>query len=263
MKIAFSSVNGETLKEWELNPSQERFWKSDKKFVLFSGGYGCLAGDTKILNADTLQEEQIQQIHCPIKVFSHNGTKAQALTPVKYEKASLFEVKTNLYQFTGTKDHQVLTVSGWKTVSELAVGELLLVSSPDLPYSTSESFLSVLFSNVLHWIRTVQGFLGGYRPVLSFYDGQPRLAKGIALEMPPQPDDVPVHSLVGSRMDGHSSSKEHNPPYLVSSHPSKSDSFPSEKHPLVSSVEDYSEGLVSEHIFERARSMLRFLLSFV
>lgn len=32
---------GEILKEWEFNPSQERFWKTKKKFVLFSGGYGC------------------------------------------------------------------------------------------------------------------------------------------------------------------------------------------------------------------------------
>lgn len=32
---------GEILSEWEFNPSQERFWNSKKKFVLFSGGYGC------------------------------------------------------------------------------------------------------------------------------------------------------------------------------------------------------------------------------
>ena len=32
---------GEVLQEWTFNPSQERFWNSKKKFVLFSGGYGC------------------------------------------------------------------------------------------------------------------------------------------------------------------------------------------------------------------------------
>ena len=32
---------GEILQEWTFNPSQERFWKTQKKFVLFSGGYGC------------------------------------------------------------------------------------------------------------------------------------------------------------------------------------------------------------------------------
>ena len=31
----------EILGQWELNPSQRRFWESEKKFVLFSGGYGC------------------------------------------------------------------------------------------------------------------------------------------------------------------------------------------------------------------------------
>ncbi len=29
------------LKEWELNPSQRKFWTSNKRFVLFSGGFGC------------------------------------------------------------------------------------------------------------------------------------------------------------------------------------------------------------------------------
>lgn len=32
---------GEILGQWEFNPSQQRFWDSQKKFVLFSGGYGC------------------------------------------------------------------------------------------------------------------------------------------------------------------------------------------------------------------------------
>lgn len=42
MKIKFGDPEtGEVLNSWELNPSQERFWTSDKKFVLFSGGYGC------------------------------------------------------------------------------------------------------------------------------------------------------------------------------------------------------------------------------
>lgn len=42
MKFGFKNpVTGEDLGKWELNPSQERFWKSKKKFVLFSGGYGC------------------------------------------------------------------------------------------------------------------------------------------------------------------------------------------------------------------------------
>ena len=32
---------GEIISKWEFNPAQVRFWNSDKKFVLFSGGYGC------------------------------------------------------------------------------------------------------------------------------------------------------------------------------------------------------------------------------
>lgn len=41
MKIRFANLEtGEALREWELNPSQVKFWESKKKFVLFSGGYG-------------------------------------------------------------------------------------------------------------------------------------------------------------------------------------------------------------------------------
>ena len=42
MKVKFQNLEtSEILGEWELNSSQERFWESKKKFVLFSGGYGC------------------------------------------------------------------------------------------------------------------------------------------------------------------------------------------------------------------------------
>lgn len=42
MKIEWkNNENGEVLGHWELNPSQERFWNSEKKYVLFSGGVGA------------------------------------------------------------------------------------------------------------------------------------------------------------------------------------------------------------------------------
>lgn len=42
MKITFKDFENQTvLNQWELTPSQEKFWKSDKRVVLFSGGYGC------------------------------------------------------------------------------------------------------------------------------------------------------------------------------------------------------------------------------
>ena len=47
MRIRFEKLDeqgtptGEVLNSWELNPSQEKFWDSKRKFVLFSGGYGC------------------------------------------------------------------------------------------------------------------------------------------------------------------------------------------------------------------------------
>lgn len=42
MEFKFENQDtGEIYGQWEFNPSQERFWESRKKFVLFSGGYGC------------------------------------------------------------------------------------------------------------------------------------------------------------------------------------------------------------------------------
>lgn len=42
MIIKFETPEGEILAgPWNLNPSQEKFWVSKKKFVLFSGGYGA------------------------------------------------------------------------------------------------------------------------------------------------------------------------------------------------------------------------------
>ena len=42
MKITFKDyANEEIINEWTLNKSQEKFWNSEKRVVLFSGGYGC------------------------------------------------------------------------------------------------------------------------------------------------------------------------------------------------------------------------------
>lgn len=55
MKITFKDVdNGNILNKWELNPSQERFWKSKGDIVLFSGGFGCGKSLTLVLKAITL-----------------------------------------------------------------------------------------------------------------------------------------------------------------------------------------------------------------
>lgn len=34
-------TTGDELRAWTLNPSQDRFWTSQKKVVMFSGGFGC------------------------------------------------------------------------------------------------------------------------------------------------------------------------------------------------------------------------------
>lgn len=52
MKIEFRNLeSGEKVSEWNLNGSQEKFYKSKKKFVLFSGGFGCGKSLVLILKA--------------------------------------------------------------------------------------------------------------------------------------------------------------------------------------------------------------------
>ena len=53
MDIAFRTLDtGESIgKVWVLNPSQEKFWDSSKKVVLFSGGFGCGKSAMLILKA--------------------------------------------------------------------------------------------------------------------------------------------------------------------------------------------------------------------
>lgn len=42
MKITFKDFeNQAVINQWTLTPSQEKFWNSKKRVVLFSGGYGC------------------------------------------------------------------------------------------------------------------------------------------------------------------------------------------------------------------------------
>lgn len=247
-----SGHNG--LASWELNPSQEKFWDSKKKFVLFSGGYGCIAGETKLLNADTGEEVEIQDLGSPIRVFSHNGKKAWAMTPVRYAPAPLYELQTDSYNITCTREHSLLTPNGWLPLVDLAVGDTLVVSSPDLPHSTPESSLSILLSNVLHWIRILQDSLNGYRPVLHFYGGQPRLATGIAIEKPPPPADalgrIPGDSYVGARFF----SKEHIHPYHESYLHSKSGSSPSWMHPHAANEANRTSSEVSGHASGRVPS---------
>lgn len=55
MKIEWQNTDtGEVLGSWELNPSQEKFWNSKKKYVLFSGGVGCGKSLMLILKAAQL-----------------------------------------------------------------------------------------------------------------------------------------------------------------------------------------------------------------
>ncbi|MEK7111795.1 MAG: phage terminase large subunit, partial [Patescibacteria group bacterium] len=48
---------GEVIRQWKFNPSQEKFWNSKKRFVLFSGGFGCGKSMLLILKAIVLSQK--------------------------------------------------------------------------------------------------------------------------------------------------------------------------------------------------------------
>lgn len=54
MRFGFKNLDtGEEIQGWDFTSSQEKFWTSEKKFVLFSGGYGC--GKSMVLTLKAIE----------------------------------------------------------------------------------------------------------------------------------------------------------------------------------------------------------------
>ncbi len=162
---------GEVAYQRDLLPSQELFWDAQERFVLFSGGLGCVGGETLVDTIDGPKE--IRSLFEPTLVRSENGWSF-ALAPVRYEPAQLYRVTTDDgSSIRVTKDHRFLTPSGWKRFSRLSVGEQL-VSSSSLPHSSEVSSRSIRVVGALHWTQKVLSFLSGYRREPRSYDVLPR-----------------------------------------------------------------------------------------
>lgn len=171
MKISFKNLETEEiLNEWELLPSQEKFWKSPKRVVLFSGGFGCIDSKTKILNADTNEEERIEDLwkkQKRIRVYSLTPfgiKKAYALPPIRYSKTKLYQVNT----FLATKNHRIFSSGKWVKISKMEKN-FSLTSFSQLK-TNKVSFLSVLYVNVFHYCQIILNYLFGYSSCCYQYD---------------------------------------------------------------------------------------------
>lgn len=170
------TLNDNTFK---LSPTQKEFINNFKdRFCLYSGGYGCVDGKTKIYDADNKKEIPIEVLYKKkkaIKVLSiKNGriVKSQATIPVKYLKAPLYKLKTDKREIIATAKHRFLTENGFKKLSDLSVGEQLLEVSPSLLQSNSESYQSILSLNVFHLFEKGLSFLSYCRSLFRLCDEQ-------------------------------------------------------------------------------------------
>lgn len=219
MKIKFPNLEtGDILFERELLPSQEIFWESEERYILFSGGVGCIAGET-IIEGKTI-EERWREGQC-FWVTDGNGNRSLAMPPVRYNPTELYRVTTNRDSFVATAEHRVRTShNGFVSVKELSLGQQL-ESSVSLPHSNLESFPSILSLSVLHLTQRLRDFLNGCRSLCHSCGVQLLSWLKIFPEISPSPSDVLSHNLHGSFVGGWEKELKYNQIYRHSDHLSK------------------------------------------
>lgn len=233
-------------------------FKSD--FCLVSGGFGCLAGDTKITTpGGEIAIEDLYNESIAPNVYTYSNGKVQtakATVPVKYDKAQLFTVTFGGREITATAKHRFLTPTGWKQLSELVVGESLQGYEPSPRESISGNAQSTLLSGGFHLLRKVLGFPLDYQKESRSYDEQPQYVTSTSPSVSPSLNGVheciPQNYTVG----GYSSSPGYTHAYQWSSPTSKSGSAPSSTNPLAFAW----GGHTSSTVFARAFVLAQFFL---
>ncbi len=176
-------TNGDVAYSRHLLPSQEIFWDAEDRFVLFSGGLGCIGGETDI-GGKTVEQRWREGV--PFMVKDGNGTWSLALPPVRYAPTQLYRVTTENSSFVSTGDHRVRTSHGFVFVKELSAGQQL-ESASHLPDSSAVSFRSILFLGALHLTRKVLDFRDGCHRALRSCGGQLLSVSDIFQDVSPSP----------------------------------------------------------------------------
>jgi len=218
-------TNGNAVKTVDLTEKQEAFLKSQAKFPLYSGGFGCLSGDSEVWCDGKYRK--IKSIKDGFKTISIVGGKPKttnALAPVKYDKADLYEVTfDNKNKITVTSEHRFLTTRGYRKLKELSVGDQLYVYDP--LETTSESSLSNRLSDALHSTDKLSSFLAGYRSLRRSGARQLRLVEDGDRAYLLQRDGVRVHSLENCIVDDGVHIPRYTRTYLTLFRPSSDDYY--------------------------------------
>lgn len=160
--------------------------------VGLDGPAGCVAGETRIYNPVTNEHASIKELCekgiAPI-VQTLIGAR-QAEVPFKKGVADLFRVTlASGRQCVVTGNHLVLTPTGWRYVSSLAVGDLVGVGEPSAQPSCVHSSKHISANSLSHCLS------GTHQ-----YDAQLPHEKDSALSAAPPRDDVRIHGLSYSHM---------------------------------------------------------------
>lgn len=211
----------------EPTPKQLEFITSTAKFTCFSGGFGCVAGETKIYNPSLGISVAVEDIESMF-ISSYDKGKlvnAIAIKPKKYKKANLYRVQTERdLNIIATRKHRFLTRQGWKRLSELSSYDDLAVYGGFHLQTILEFFLQALLASVRYCLRILLNWIDHCFAYFHLYGLQLHLAKANALTLSPLLVDVPEHILQNSQRDDLDKELTCNHPDHESSLASKNDS---------------------------------------
>src|SRR3990167_3162760 len=143
----------------KLLPPQKEFLFNNTTYSLFSGGFGCVAGETKIFNPILGIETSIEDINLSyVSTYFENKLHISGATkPKQYKRKNLYKVRTDRgLEIIVTRQHKFLTLSGWKHLSELKPSESLVVSGGFHPLTILELFRSVRLLNVRSFLKIAE-----------------------------------------------------------------------------------------------------------
>jgi hypothetical protein len=146
--LVFHYPHGALLLPWQL-----RMYQSKHPLQVCPGGYGCVAPDTLVYDAEIKAHVAIADLarlnKAPL-VMAWTGsefTPVRAGVPWLQGEGELYCVATNTGRaITVTKQHKFLTPSGeWKELDELKVGDEIVMSSSYNPSYDTEKIAAIEF----------------------------------------------------------------------------------------------------------------------
>lgn len=124
------------------NPKQQDFVFNKAMYSCYSGGFGCVAGETLIFNPHTNKSSRIDTL-TELNTLSYHSEdnslhESRALfKPKRYNKKDLFLVETATgKRIIVTKQHKFFSF-GWKELKDLIVGSVVMCWDKNAPHYES------------------------------------------------------------------------------------------------------------------------------